>query len=180
MWIGLLVLIQGSLLGFCVFLGDSLVYWKAKKQSTISLSLAEAEYQAVTACATELIWMAQLLKRLWCFCFSSSSSFCDNKVTIHIATNPKFYEHPKHIEDWLSFCSRSSQCWTYQTYTSSYSPSICWYLQQINAFFFDVFTLIQDGRERHSLSILMRKFYNQLIIIIWFGFVYYCINTFVY
>lgn len=44
-----------SITGFYVFLDDSLVSWKAKKQSTVSRSLAEAKYRVMAATASELV-----------------------------------------------------------------------------------------------------------------------------
>ena len=42
-------------------LGQSPVCWKAKKQKTVSMSSAEAEYRAMAYTLKELKWVKQLL-----------------------------------------------------------------------------------------------------------------------
>jgi hypothetical protein len=47
--------------GGCFYVGNNLVAWMSKKQASISLSTAEAEYIAAGSCCTQLLWMKTLL-----------------------------------------------------------------------------------------------------------------------
>jgi len=87
-----------STTNFCIFLGDSLISWKAKKQSTISRSSVEAEYRTLAFTASELVWLTQLLSYFHVNSVAPAILLCDNQTTIHIANNPVFHERTKHIE----------------------------------------------------------------------------------
>ena len=50
--------------GATFFLGNCLVSWLSKKQSSISLSTVEVEYIVVVSCCTQVIWMKQKLGNL--------------------------------------------------------------------------------------------------------------------
>ena len=51
-----------TILDFCVFLGDSLICWKCKKQQVVSRSLAESEYRAMAIVTSEIVWLISLFK----------------------------------------------------------------------------------------------------------------------
>ena len=53
-----------SMSGYCVYLGDNLVSWSSKRQTTVSRSSAEAEYRAVAQVVAECCWIRQLLGEL--------------------------------------------------------------------------------------------------------------------
>ncbi|GJS20234.1 ribonuclease H-like domain-containing protein [Tanacetum coccineum] len=50
--------------GYCVFLGDNLLSWSAKRQVTLSRSSAEAEYRGVANVVAETAWIRNLLLEL--------------------------------------------------------------------------------------------------------------------
>nr|KYP52516.1 Retrovirus-related Pol polyprotein from transposon TNT 1-94 [Cajanus cajan] len=91
-----------STTGFCVFLGNSLVSWKSKRQQTVSKSSAEAEYRAISSVSSEITWLRNLLTD---FNINTpfASVYCDNKAAIHISSNPTFHERTKHLEIDLHF-----------------------------------------------------------------------------
>jgi hypothetical protein len=48
--------------GTCQFLGRSLVSWASKKQNSVALSTAEAEYIVAGHCYAQLLWMRQTVE----------------------------------------------------------------------------------------------------------------------
>jgi len=81
-----------SISGYCFFLGDSLITWCSKKQTTIARSSSEAEYRALASATCELQWLCYLLDDLKINCKELPVLYCDNKSALHIAANPVFHE----------------------------------------------------------------------------------------
>ena len=66
-----------SVSGFCVFISDSLVSWKSKKQTSISISSAKSEYRSLASVASELTWMKSLLQDFHLM-VNSAIVYCDS------------------------------------------------------------------------------------------------------
>ncbi|KAI5350084.1 hypothetical protein L3X38_002975 [Prunus dulcis] len=78
------------------YVRNNLVAWHSKKQKSISLSIAEAEYVAAGSCCTQLLWMRQMLED-YGFAQSCFLIYCDNMSGIDISKNPIKHSRTKHI-----------------------------------------------------------------------------------
>ncbi|XP_042950239.1 uncharacterized mitochondrial protein AtMg00810-like [Carya illinoinensis] len=87
-----------SVTDFCIFIGETLLSWKYKKQATVFRSLDEVEYRALASTSCEIKWLLSLLKEFNVDPAQSASLLCDNQAVIHITKNPIFHERTKHIE----------------------------------------------------------------------------------
>ena len=83
--------------GTAFFLGGCLVSWSSKKQSSVSLSTAEAEYIAAAACCTQILWMKQTLQDKHVTCNQPIPILCDNTSAINISKNTVMHSKTKHI-----------------------------------------------------------------------------------
>lgn len=84
--------------GYCVFLGDNLISWSAKKQTTVSRFSTEAEYRTLAHTAAELSWLQMLLHELHIYVPTTPILWCDNTSALALATNPVFHAQSKHAE----------------------------------------------------------------------------------
>ncbi|CAM8948316.1 unnamed protein product [Rhodiola kirilowii] len=83
--------------GGCFFLGNNLVSWFSKKQNSISLSTAEAEYIAAGSSYTQLLWMKPMLSE-YGVKQEEMILYCDNMSAISISKNPVQHSRTKHID----------------------------------------------------------------------------------
>ncbi|KAL8121742.1 hypothetical protein AgCh_018473 [Apium graveolens] len=91
-------LTRRSLTGWLVFLGQSPISWKTKKQHTVSRSSAEAEYRSMAPITFELKWLKAFLPSLGIHHKKVIPLFCHSQSALNIAKNPVFHERRKHIE----------------------------------------------------------------------------------
>ncbi|RVW66308.1 Copia protein [Vitis vinifera] len=78
-------------------IGHSLVSWHSKKQNSVALSMAEAEYIAAGLCCAQILWMKQTLSD-FNLIFEHVPIKCDNTSAINISKNPVQHSRTKHIE----------------------------------------------------------------------------------
>jgi hypothetical protein len=84
--------------GCCFCLGSAMISWQSRKQSSISLSTAEAEYIAACSASCEAIWLRKLLTGLFDLEMRATVILCDNQSCIKMIENHVFHDKSKHIE----------------------------------------------------------------------------------
>ncbi|GJS70337.1 ribonuclease H-like domain-containing protein [Tanacetum coccineum] len=82
------IVTRKSVTGYCVFLNNSLVSLKSKKQNTLFKSSTEAEYRALALVTSEVIWILKIIKDLQIEILLSISLHCDSNSAIKIVVIP--------------------------------------------------------------------------------------------
>lgn len=88
-----------STIGYCLYLGNSLISWRSKKQTVVSCSSTESEYRALADATSKLLWLRWLLSDIGVPQPFAIILYCDNQSVIQIAHNDVFHERTKHIEN---------------------------------------------------------------------------------
>lgn len=83
--------------GSCLFFSGCLISWNSKKQNSIALSTAEAEYIAGGACVAQVLWLKNQLQD-YGINLEKIPVYCDNTSAINLAKNPIVHSRTKHIE----------------------------------------------------------------------------------
>jgi hypothetical protein len=84
--------------GCCFSLGSAMISWQSRKQSSIALSTAEAEYIVAYSASCKAIWLRKLLTGLFDLEMRATLILCDNQSCIKMTKNPVFHDRLKHIE----------------------------------------------------------------------------------
>jgi hypothetical protein len=75
-----------------------MISWQSRKQSSIALSTAEAEYIVACSASCEAIWFRNLLTDLFDLEMRETVILCDNQSCIKMTENPVFHDRSNHIE----------------------------------------------------------------------------------
>ncbi|XP_019240949.1 PREDICTED: uncharacterized protein LOC109220938 [Nicotiana attenuata] len=78
-----------SVYGFYITLGGSPISWKSKKQPTVSLSSAEAEYKALRKVVAEVSWLVKILDDLGLHVSAPVPIYCDSLALPRIRSSMK-------------------------------------------------------------------------------------------
>ncbi|GJV52316.1 retrovirus-related pol polyprotein from transposon TNT 1-94 [Tanacetum coccineum] len=83
--------------GGCQILRGKLVCWSVKKQSSVAMSSAEAEYVAAAGCCAQVLWIKSQLVD-YDVLYDKVPICCDNTSAIAISNNPVLHSRTKHID----------------------------------------------------------------------------------
>lgn len=84
--------------GYLFLMAGGPVSWKSRKQGTVALSTAEAEYIALSSAAQETVWLRRLVSELGNKPEKPTVLMEDNQSAIAMARNPQFHGRAKHID----------------------------------------------------------------------------------
>lgn len=98
MQVGQCLTARKSVIGYCVYMGNSLVSWKNKKEETVSRSFTKSEYRALGSITCEIVWVLKVSFDLVVKELTLVNVFCDNESAIELVLNLVFHEKMKHFK----------------------------------------------------------------------------------
>ena len=86
--------------GYVFMLSGAAISWRSKKQTSVALSTAEAEYMALSSATQEAMWLRQLFSNLMDnFKLSEPTTiYEDNQSTICMSKNSQSHGRSKHVD----------------------------------------------------------------------------------
>lgn len=87
-----------SFIGYVFMFHGGPISWSCKKQRTVALSTAEAEYMALSPTYQETLWLIQLRNELTGKRDRQIIIHCDNKIVIDLSNNAIYSARTKHID----------------------------------------------------------------------------------
>lgn len=87
-----------SYTGFVFIFSQAPITWESRKQRTVALSSAEAEYMGLTEATKEAIYLRKFLIELRLKEFSDTTLYNDSASAQKLAKNPIFHGRTKHID----------------------------------------------------------------------------------
>eukprot|EP00253_Pinus_taeda_P003785 PITA_03785 len=79
-------------------IGSTTVSWYIRKQRSLALISAEAEYMVASLAACEAIWMRKILVGLFESHLDPNVIYYDNQSCIKLSANTVFHDRSKHID----------------------------------------------------------------------------------
>nr|CCA24634.1 putative polyprotein [Albugo laibachii Nc14] len=84
--------------GTMVMINEAPVISKSKNQQIVALSIAEAEYMALSLCVQEILWLNNLLTEMKVQVRYPVKIYEDNQSAIALANNDGYQSRAKHID----------------------------------------------------------------------------------
>ena len=79
-------------------IGSRIICWSSRKQATLALSLAKAEYRGVVNAAIQAVWLHGILTEFEIQTSPTVDIYCDNHSTIKISSDLVQKHRTKHIQ----------------------------------------------------------------------------------
>ena len=80
----------------CIYSGGA-ISWLSQRQSSVAISITEAEIVAASEAAREVVWLKRLLNELVALDGVPEIQI-DNEAAIRLAQNPEYHRRTKHIQ----------------------------------------------------------------------------------